>query len=596
MADVTRLDGIQQPDRTQDPVAAPATRIDSASTGPSSGAPATRLDGGTTTTPFLRENLPPDLAARYTMGRELGRGGEATVWLCTDAEGSEVAIKLFQHPPTYRTDFGSAEYRARFQRDYAVQVFERGEDHGVFYEVMEYCGLGTLEDHLKRLGGTVSHSDAITILWQIASALHGMQGPGTDLRLVHGDINPKNILVRTGAPLDLVLTDFGLSVDLGGRSRLSNTGKGTLAYSAPGAMRHYTQADDWWSVGMTMYQVLLGRNYFQHSDSRWIADDRIENELTVRDVALGEIDEVPLTGEQRQQWKLLLAGLLTRDRDYRWSIGEIEKWCRGESPQVHRLIDVSQVPAAEIGAAGGRSGSRAVTPFALAGVGTFYGARELGEAMAADPRAAARAVSGRGRQVLVDWLTEEVQTGSGYPELRSYGDLWGPDETAVYFVAQLASEAGLTYQEHPITTPADLRRLAQSDAAADVVGRLFESHLLAGIDGDAPERSDYRMIDANWHDIVEQAIEAANRALDLAKSDLQRRRVPFRERTPVDEFRGGVSLVQQGHIIATALLIAASDDAVADRYVESVKTRIAGSVVAHQSTGWFATLRRDYEM
>ncbi|MDH6285058.1 serine/threonine protein kinase [Prescottella agglutinans] len=562
MADVTRLDGVQ-PGRPMH--GAPATRLDNSPAGADS-APPTRLDGRVPVAPFLRENLPPNLAQRYAMGRELGRGGEATVWLCTDANGHEVAVKLFQHPPTYRTDFGSAEYRERFRPEFAVQVLERGEDHGVFYEVMEFCRLGTLEDHAERLGGSIGHLDAISVVRLVATALHGLQGSGTASRLVHGDINPRNILVRSNSPLDLVLTDFGLSVDLGQRSRLSNTGKGTLAYSAPGAMRHYTQPDDWWSVGMTMYQMLLGRNYFQHADGRWIGDDRIENELTVRDVALGEVDALPFTDAQKQRWKLLLAGLLTRDRDYRWSFDEIQTWCEGGSPEVHRLIDVSKVPDAQLGMT---MPSKTSVPFALAGVGAFLDAHELGVAMAAHPREAARALSGRGRQILVDWLSEEAQTGSRYSELRSYGSQWGPDEAAVYFVSQLAPEEELIYRDHPITRPSELRRLAQSELMSDVVKHLFDSNLLSGLSGGgAPERSEYPMIDANWHDIVQQALAQA------------------REKSVY------LSPQQEAHVRSSALLLAASDDAVAERHVASVQKRVADSPVAQESSGWFASLRR----
>ncbi|KJF24926.1 serine/threonine protein kinase [Rhodococcus sp. AD45-ID] len=549
MADVTRLDGGRVP------------------------APATRLDGATPIAQpsnYIRENLPTTLAQRYSIVRELGRGGEATVWLCTDTVGNQVAIKMFQHPPTYRTDFGSAAYRDRFRAEHTVQVFARGQDDGVSYEVMEFCALGTLEDHMNRHSGKITHGDAVDILRELAGALHGMQGPDTGMKLVHGDINPKNILVRTDRPLDLVLTDFGLSVDLAGRSRLSNTGKGTLAYSAPGAMRYYTQADDWWSVGMTMYQIIVGRNYFQRSDGHWISDDRIENELTVRDIALGEINELPFTEHEKKRWQLLLAGLLTRDREFRWSMREVGEWCGGGAPKVHRLIDVSKVPDSEFGTGTTQENQHSIPPFALAGVGEFRDPRELGEAMAADPKAAARAVSGRRAQVLLAWLKDEVKTRASYAELRTYSDLWGPDEIAVYFVSQLAPAATLTYRDHPISTPGDLRKLAQSASTVTVVSRLFETHILAGIDGSSAERGRYRMIDANWHDMVEQADDQARSA------------------------RVSISSDERAGLTANALLIAASDDAVARKYIASVAKRVEQSVAARETSGWFASIRRGF--
>ncbi|MGX7724559.1 serine/threonine protein kinase [Rhodococcus sp. 5G237] len=559
MTDVTRLDsgGNAEPARTRlDGVAPPASA-------------ATRIDGPTPTpageSEYHRDRLPPALAERFRMRRELGRGGEANVWLCEDENGTEVAIKLFHHPPTYRTDFGTPEYEAQFRPDWSVKVYERGSSHGVFYEIMEYCDYGTLEDHMTRLGGKASHKAARDIVSQIATSLHGMQTPVSGRRLVHGDINPKNILVRSVAPLDLVLTDFGLSVDLAGRSRLSNTGKGTIAYSAPGALKDFTQAADWWSVGMTMYQVLVGRNYFQLEDGHWVSEDRIENELNIRDISLGAIDDLSMKDDDKQRWKLLLAGLLTRDRDYRWGWSQIEAWLEGQSPTVHRLIDVDG--GVEFGVGTPTPSGRASEPFVLPGVGEFFDPAELGRAMAENPKNTARAVSGRGLQALLAWLTDEAKTGAPYSDLKVYKDEWGPDEVGAYFISQLSPESPVMYRGHAVTTPADLRSLADAEDADDVITKLFDSALIAGLGVADSPRSGYKLTNANWHDIVSEALDlAATTGIPLTTG----------ERT---------------HILRRALLLAASPGTVADQYVESVRNRLSQpDLHPAKDTGWFAAI------
>lgn len=560
MTDVTRLD---TGDNAEEPM---RTRLDGPP--PTNGA-ATRIDGpaasGGNENVYHRDRLPPELEGRFRIIREIGRGGEANVWLCEDESGAEVAVKLFHHPPTYRTDFGTPEYEAQFRPDWSVEVYERGSSHGVFYEIMEYCDYGTLEDHLKRLGGRASHKAALDIASEIATSLHGMQSPVSGRRLVHGDINPRNILVRAVSPLDLVLTDFGLSVDLAGRSRLSNTGKGTIAYSAPGALKDFTQAADWWSVGMTMYQVLVGRNYFQFEDGRWVSEDRIENELNIRDISLSAIDDLQMKDDDKQRWKLLLAGLLTRDRDYRWGWDEIEAWKKKASPKVHRLIDVDG--GIEFGIGAPASSGRAAEPFVLPGVGEFFDPEELGRAMAEHPKNAARAVSGRGLQALLTWLTDEAKTGAPYSDLKVYKDEWGPDEAAAYFASQLSPDSPIVYRGHAITTPADLRSLADSQDSDEVVTKLFESELVAGLGVADSPRSGYKLLNANWHDIVREALDlASNSQISLAKGE-------------------------RAHIVRSALLLAASSEKMADRYVDSVKKRLSQpDLKPAKDTPWFAAI------
>lgn len=542
----------------------PPTRLDA--TGPpptrldATGPPATRLDVPHRTpevngaSEFRRENLPPGLAARLTMRTELGAGTEASVWLCVDAAGNEFAVKLFRHPPHYGTDFGSAEYRDHFRPEYAVQVYERAVDHGVHYEIMEYCRHGTLDDLLGAHGGFGTNKFAVEILWQLATALHGMQRADTGRVLVHGDVKPKNILVRTAVPLDLVLTDFGLTVDLGDRSKLTNLGAGTIAYSAPGALQYLSPEADWWSLGLVMFRVLVGRGYFQRDDGSWIDDRTIERELNIRDVSLTALDDVALRTEHRDRWKLLLAGLLTRDPQVRWGMAQVAQWYEGASPAVHRSpVD---------------TGPRASIPHALPGVGQFFQAGELGAAMARHPDAAARSLSGRGLQTLLAWLTDEVRTPLSLTDLKSHGGAWGPDELATYFIAQLAPDATPAYRGRPIATRAELCALALDESAVATVGELFDRDLLGCLAG--PTRPDHKMIDADWRDIVEQTLMAA-----------QCRQLP-------------VPAAARAEIVRYALLVSAGDERIIEEFLAQVRDRLDGQELRLAGeVAWFTELRRE---
>lgn len=561
MADVTRLDPVDDGQRAPkidfSRRRSPRTRLGNNT------APPTNLDEGTPTA-YLRERLPPGLDARFTMVKLLGDGAEASVWLCTDADGNEVAIKLYRHAPNYALAFGTKEYRDHFPPKVAVQLLEApGVDHGVHYELMELCRFGTLESFLSERGGYGTNKYALEILTQIADAIHGMQGAGGTKRLVHGDIKPKNILVRTEIPLDLVLADFGLTVDLGDRSRLTNLGLGTIAFNAPELMRFKTSAADWWSLGMVMYQVLVGRGYFQLDDGTWMDNRTIESYLLTRDVSLSELDSGSVRPEFRERWRMLLAGLLTRNPEQRWGMLEVKAWLDNKSPTVHRpLGDI------EPKASGGKT-TQASTSFALPGVGEFFDAAELAVAMSKHPEVAARSMAGKGRQRLIDWLTGSAHTGDSYSEVKSHGSSWTPDELVPYFVARLAPTAEINYLGCNISTPGQLRRLAASTGNDDTIDKLYDHDLLGCINS-GTSRNSYKMIDANWHDIAGQAITLAGQKRITLESSAR------------------------SHIVRHSLLLAASDEGVVNEFIEQVRTRLNSPQFEFAAeTAWFAQLRTE---
>lgn len=506
--------------------------------------------------------LPPTLIDRgYRVVRELGSGAEARVWLCSAGSGRGYAVKVYFRAPRYTFPLSSPDYRAHFSPEWTVEILERGCDHvagtEMHYEVMEYCAHGTLEEFTAGRGCTDEMGTAIVrrLAWCIKS-LQGDRG-----KVVHGDIKPRNILVRDADQIELVLTDFGLTIDLGERSNLSNFGQGTTAYNAPEIMRVKGAAADWWSLGMVMYTTLVGRGYYQLGAESWANQRTIEVDLISRDISLSAIDELDMPAVRRGRWKLLLAGLLTRDPDKRWGAEQVESWLAGGNPELDRQIDTVESPSPATGSPPLRA-----EPFAFAGVGEFDSPTALGEAIAARPGNAARLLSGKGTDRLVAWLREDARTGDDYSELRQHS--WDPDAKVAYFVGRLAPNAALSFRSRPIGSPADLRRLVQN-GEVDVVDALFEAELLGGL-ANGGARANYRMIQANWRDLVDRAVEAA-----------RHRGIP-------------VSTDALRHIRTWALLLAASDGTVADRYLDDVRNRVNSEAMsAANDVEWFVGLRRD---
>ncbi|MDF1489352.1 protein kinase domain-containing protein [Tessaracoccus caeni] len=280
--------------------------------------------------PQLRR-LPAELAARYRSLRDLRGGSQADVVVAEErTTGREVVIKLYRMPG----DPYDAATRARLDQadpSYVVTVLERGSSDGYAWEVQEYCQHGTLLEAPELLP-LLSDERFHTVVTQLGGALVHLHG----LSIVHRDLKPANVLVRSTAPLDLVLTDFGLSTEMA-MSMDVGTIAGTFPYMPPEA--HYGEigrAGDWWALGVIAYTLLSGRHFLADSTGRLPNDAKLRHAIATGDYVLERV------GNDRQ-W-LLLRGLLTRNRKARWGSAQFREWLAGGSPTV--VPDAPPAPAA----------------------------------------------------------------------------------------------------------------------------------------------------------------------------------------------------------------------------------------------------------
>lgn len=305
---------------------------------PGAGAARTRIEGAAsagedsprTYFPFV---LPPQLDTRYRLVRRIGFGGEAVVWECASLDGGQPkALKVFSHRiPSYALALDDPDYARHFDPSHVVRVDERGNEGDVHFELMEFCERGSLQDVLQGRGTGLPLSQVVEIASQLVEALDRMHP------YVHADLKPSNVLVRSERPLDVVLADFGVTVALEGRSHVTNVGqKGTAAYLGPGDTDQITAKTDWWSLGMTLLDLIRGSNVFQLEDGRWMADAAIRSELARRNVPLEDVDD--------ERLRLLLRGLLTRDPNGRWGAAEVRAWHGGETPAVAEDVSLAAPP------------------------------------------------------------------------------------------------------------------------------------------------------------------------------------------------------------------------------------------------------------
>ncbi len=149
------------------------------------------------------------IAGRYTLEREIGRGGSGTVHLAHDEVlGRTVAIKrIGVMPGADAADMQRAEREARLaaslNHPHVVAVFDLVEEDDCHWLVMEYVEGQTLAQ-LVRTEGPLETTAAAALLAQTADALTDAHAGG----IVHRDVKPSNILVSDGVAK---LSDFGIA-------------------------------------------------------------------------------------------------------------------------------------------------------------------------------------------------------------------------------------------------------------------------------------------------------------------------------------------------------------------------------------------------
>ncbi len=209
----------------------------------------------------LREGLD----GRYTVERELGRGGMATVYLAQDLRHDRpVALKVL-HPhlaASLGPDRFLREIRlaARLQHPHILTVLDSGEAAGQLWFTMPFIEGESLRDRLTR-EKQLPVEDALRFARETADALEYAHRHG----IVHRDIKPENILISTQHAL---VADFGIARALGDADeKLTETGMavGTPAYMSPeqaSGQRELDARTDIYSLGVVLYEMLAGETPF----------------------------------------------------------------------------------------------------------------------------------------------------------------------------------------------------------------------------------------------------------------------------------------------------------------------------------------------
>ena len=220
------------------------------------------------------------LGKRYEVLSKIGAGGMADVYKGKDTMLNRyVAIKVLKKE--YREDenfvrkfHSEAQAAAGLLNPNIVNVYDVGEDRGLYYMVMELVEGITLKEYIEKKG-KLSHKEVISIAIQMCNGIGAAHAAG----IVHRDIKPQNVMISRDGKVKV--TDFGIAKAVTSNT-ISSNAMGSVHYTSPEQARGgYSDAkSDIYSIGITLYEMVTGRVPFDGESTVEVAMKHLQQEIT----------------------------------------------------------------------------------------------------------------------------------------------------------------------------------------------------------------------------------------------------------------------------------------------------------------------------
>lgn len=219
------------------------------------------------------------IVERYEIVSKIGTGGMADVYKAMDHKLNRfVAVKVlkpeFREDATFVKKFRSeAQAAAGLTHPNIVNVFDVGDDEGVYYIVMELIEGITLKEYISKKG-KLSVKEATSIAIQVSMGLEAAHSHG----IVHRDVKPQNIIISTDGKVKV--TDFGIARAASSNTISSNV-MGSVHYSSPEQVRggYSDEKSDIYSLGITLYEMVTGCVPFDGDTTVAIAIKHLQEEM-----------------------------------------------------------------------------------------------------------------------------------------------------------------------------------------------------------------------------------------------------------------------------------------------------------------------------
>lgn len=220
------------------------------------------------------------ISDRYEIIEKVGAGGMADVYKAKCHRlNRNVAIKVlkpeYSDDQTFVSKFrGEAQSAAGLSHPNIVNVYDVGDDGNLHYIVMELVEGITLKSFIERKG-KLEIKEAVGIAIQIAQ---GMEAAHAN-HIIHRDIKPQNIIISREGKVKV--TDFGIAKATSSNTITSNA-IGSVHYISPEQARggYSDEKSDIYSLGVTIYEMLIGKVPFEGDNAVSVALLHIQGETT----------------------------------------------------------------------------------------------------------------------------------------------------------------------------------------------------------------------------------------------------------------------------------------------------------------------------
>ncbi len=219
------------------------------------------------------------IGERYEIIDKVGSGGMSDVYKAKDHKlGRFVAVKVLKQEFSEDKNFVSkfkieAQSAAGLAHPNIVNIFDVGEDNGLYYIVMELVDGITLKTYISRKG-QLPVKEAVSIAVQVAQGIEAAHNN----HIIHRDIKPQNIIISKEGKVKV--TDFGIA-----RAASSNTinsnAMGSVHYISPEQARngYVDEKSDIYSLGISLYEMITGRVPFEGDSTVTIALQHVQDDI-----------------------------------------------------------------------------------------------------------------------------------------------------------------------------------------------------------------------------------------------------------------------------------------------------------------------------
>ena len=216
---------------------------------------------------------------RYEILEKIGTGGMSDVYKAKCHKLNRfVAIKVLKQEFSENANFVSkfrieAQAAAGLMHPNIVNVYDVGEENGIYYIVMELVEGITLKKYIEKKA-RLSYKEAVSIAIQVSMGIEAAHNN----HIIHRDIKPQNIIISKDGKVKV--TDFGIAKAATSNTITSNV-MGSVHYTSPEQARggYSDEKSDIYSLGITLFEMLTGRVPFNGETTVAIAIKHIQEEL-----------------------------------------------------------------------------------------------------------------------------------------------------------------------------------------------------------------------------------------------------------------------------------------------------------------------------